>query len=41
LIKQAEGASAETTQFRLEPGDYHLEVELAEGQWTVLARAVN
>jgi hypothetical protein len=39
LIKQAEGASTETAQYRLEPGDYHLEVELADGPWTVLAKA--
>ena len=39
LIKQSGGASNEATQYRLDPGDYHLEVELADGQWTVLAKA--
>ena len=39
LIKEGEGTSNETVQYRLDPGDYHLEVEWADGPWTVLAVA--
>ncbi len=41
LIEDAPGSTSESAQFTLEPGDYHLEVEQADGPWTVTVRSLD
>ncbi len=40
LIKESTGGSQESAQYTLSSGDYHLEVEMAGGPWTVQVKAL-